>query len=167
MTSENKPKEPYKLPNFSEALKATRQMQQDWLEHGSDFVTLYVEDVDGDWLEKWGEDEESEDGASTQAPKDTRFVDALQVFLSSDDPVAVQVRDYWEARSLSEISEHLEKCLSLSDIEKPYAVQELILENSMIANHTRESGSNNKRAEILDLAEKLLEKLLEIQQHYS
>jgi len=35
------------IPSFADALTAAKQMQQDWLEHGVNFVDLYVEDVDG------------------------------------------------------------------------------------------------------------------------
>ncbi|MBW4497475.1 MAG: DUF1822 family protein [Oscillatoria princeps RMCB-10] len=35
-----------------------RQLERDLLTYGLDAAYLYVEDVDGDWLEKWGEDEE-------------------------------------------------------------------------------------------------------------
>ncbi|MDR9405377.1 MAG: DUF1822 family protein [Halothece sp. Uz-M2-17] len=37
-------------------LEGARQIQQDWLEHGLDFVDLYIDDVEGDWLETWGEE---------------------------------------------------------------------------------------------------------------
>ncbi|HAT15495.1 MAG TPA: hypothetical protein DCS91_19680 [Microcoleaceae bacterium UBA11344] len=35
-------------------------MQDGWMNHGLDFVDLYVEDVGGDWLEKWGKAEKLE-----------------------------------------------------------------------------------------------------------
>ena len=50
-----------KLEKLSEALAEARKMQYDWMIHGLDFVDLYVEDVDGDWLERWGENEEAID----------------------------------------------------------------------------------------------------------
>lgn len=37
------------------ALRAARQYQEDWLEHGVDRVHLYFEDVEGDWLENFDE----------------------------------------------------------------------------------------------------------------
>lgn len=46
-----------RLNAISDPLKAARQMHQDWLTHGTDFVHLYVEDVEGDWLENWDEDD--------------------------------------------------------------------------------------------------------------
>ena len=40
-----------------QALEFNQQMQRDWEEQGILFIDSYVEDVEGDWLEKWGEDE--------------------------------------------------------------------------------------------------------------
>jgi hypothetical protein len=40
-----------------QALELNRQMQRDWEEQGIAFIDSYVEDVEGGWLEKWGEDE--------------------------------------------------------------------------------------------------------------
>lgn len=44
-----------------QALQAAQQLQKDRLTFGIDHVNMYVEDVDGDWLERWGEDEEESD----------------------------------------------------------------------------------------------------------
>lgn len=41
-----------------ESLRAARVLQRDRQSWGVERVNLYVEDVDSDWLEKWGEDEE-------------------------------------------------------------------------------------------------------------
>ncbi len=46
------------LQKVFEELAAARKMQDDWINHGVDFVDLYVEDAGGDWLEKWGKGEE-------------------------------------------------------------------------------------------------------------
>ncbi|MEG3850053.1 ribonuclease III domain-containing protein [Microcoleus sp. herbarium19] len=46
------------LQKVVEELEAARKMQDDWINHGVDFVDLYVEDAGGDWLEKWGKCEE-------------------------------------------------------------------------------------------------------------
>ena len=40
-----------------ESLKAARELRQMRREHGIDYIHLVVDDVEGDWLEKWGEDE--------------------------------------------------------------------------------------------------------------
>jgi len=39
------------------ALQAARDYQQAWLDHGVNRVYLYFEGVDGDWLEKFCEDD--------------------------------------------------------------------------------------------------------------
>lgn len=41
---------------FNDAVKAAQQLQKDWIEHGLDAAYLYCDDVDGDWLETWGDD---------------------------------------------------------------------------------------------------------------
>ena len=41
-----------------EALKADRKYRQDKIEHGLQRVDLYVEDVEGDWLEQWSDSKE-------------------------------------------------------------------------------------------------------------
>jgi hypothetical protein len=48
------------LVKVFEKLEAARKMQDGWMNHGLDFVDLYVEDVGGDWLEKWGKAEKLE-----------------------------------------------------------------------------------------------------------
>jgi hypothetical protein len=41
---------------FSEALKASRQLQSDGRRLGRNRVDQYYEDVEGNWLESWQED---------------------------------------------------------------------------------------------------------------
>jgi dsRNA-specific ribonuclease len=48
------------LVKVFEKLAAARKMQDAWMNHGLDFVDLYVDDAGGDWLEKWGEAESLE-----------------------------------------------------------------------------------------------------------
>jgi hypothetical protein len=43
---------------FSEALKLSRQLQSDGRRLGHDRVDLYYEDVEGDWLEHWQEEQD-------------------------------------------------------------------------------------------------------------
>lgn len=40
-----------------QSVRAAQKLQEDRLNFGIDHVNLYVEDVEGDWLERWGEDE--------------------------------------------------------------------------------------------------------------
>lgn len=48
------------LQKVFQKLEAARKMQDGWMNHGLDFVDLYVEDAGGDWLEKWGKAEKLE-----------------------------------------------------------------------------------------------------------
>lgn len=131
------------VDRFSEALATARNMQQDWLNYGVDFVHLYVEDVHGDWLERW--EEES-------------ILDSLKEFLVSDDDVAVRVRQILGERSLFDIAVNLEECLSLSEEnDKLYAVINLLAgrDNNYDAREIDDM-------ELLNLANSLLSKLAEI-----
>lgn len=47
-----------RLEKVFQALQAAQQLQEDRLTWGINHINLYVENVDGDWLERWGEDEE-------------------------------------------------------------------------------------------------------------
>ncbi len=72
------------VDSFTEALATARQMQQDWLTYGLDFVHLYIEDVDGDWLETWRNNE----------ILGNSLLDSIKEFLVSDDDVAVKIRQH-------------------------------------------------------------------------
>lgn len=50
-----------RLEKVWQSLQAAQKLQDDRLTFGIDHVNLYVEDVDGDWLERWGEEEEERD----------------------------------------------------------------------------------------------------------
>ena len=49
-----------RLEKVWESLQAAQKLQNDRLTFGIDHVNLYVEDVDGDWLERWGEEEDND-----------------------------------------------------------------------------------------------------------
>jgi hypothetical protein len=85
------------LDKFAEALATTRKMQRDWLTYGLDFVHVYIEDVDGDWLETWDHDEII--GNS--------LLDSIKEFLVSNDVLAVQVRQQLGERSLFDFAVNL------------------------------------------------------------
>jgi hypothetical protein len=40
-----------------ESLRAARELRRMRREHGVNYINLIVDDVEGDWIEKWGEDE--------------------------------------------------------------------------------------------------------------
>jgi hypothetical protein len=132
------------VDRFSEALATARNMQQDWLNYGVDFVHIYVDDVHGDWLERWGEES---------------VLDSLKEFLVSNDDVAVRVRQILGERSLFDIAVNLEECLSLSEEnDKLYAIKNVLADREKNYNISCEIDD----IELLNLANSLLEKLTEI-----
>lgn len=47
-----------RIEKVRQALEAAQKLQDDRLRLGIDHVNLYVEDIESDWLENWGEDKE-------------------------------------------------------------------------------------------------------------
>ncbi len=170
-----------RFEKFSEALVEARRMQQDWMTHGLDFVHLYIEDVEGDWLERWGEDEEvfvretpdSPAVSACQPVVGALAVEAVRAFLESDDSVAVKVRERLTDISLSEMAAQLEKCLRIPEEndQRLFAVKTILADSIItIAQNAapqaiatnRDSRDENDEISLLNLAEDLLEKLAEI-----
>lgn len=129
-------------------------MQRDWMKYGIDCVDLYVENVDGDWLEKWGEDEEEQQ----------KIVESITAFLKSDDWVAVRVSKLLKDKSLYDIAIELEKCLSFPEPhERLFAVKKVLTgSGDAVEESNRTTSEQNTQIELLDLAEELVEKLVEI-----
>ncbi|MGM3306387.1 hypothetical protein ACSQ6I_10455 [Anabaena sp. WFMT] len=121
------------VDEFAEILAAARRMQQDWLENGLNFVHLYVEDVDGDWLETWGDDEIS-----------NSLFDAIKEFLVSDDDVAVKIRYYLRDESLFDLAVNLEESLRIyRGDEKLCAVRDILISNGDICHQELFDLANN------------------------
>ncbi len=49
-----------RLEKVWQAFQAAQKLQEDRLAWGISHVDLYVENVNGDWLENWGEEDEEE-----------------------------------------------------------------------------------------------------------
>ncbi|WP_413172651.1 hypothetical protein [Anabaena azotica] len=128
------------VDEFAEILAAARRMQQDWLEYGLNFVHLYVEDVDGDWLETWGNDE----------ILGNSLLDSIKEFLVSNDDVAVKIRYRLGDRPLFDLAINLEECLRISKEDEKLSAVRDILDRHIHAGEI----------ELLDLANSLLDKLL-------
>lgn len=112
------------VDTFAEALATARQMQQNWLTYGVDFVNIYVEDVDGDWLETWGHDE----------ILGNFQLNTIKEFLVSNDSVAVKVRQHLGERSLFDFAVNLEESWRISENhDRLSAVRHLLVseENSV------------------------------------
>ncbi|WP_138500272.1 hypothetical protein [Nostoc sp. PA-18-2419] len=131
--------------NFVQALATARQMQQNWLTYGVDFVNFYVEDVNGDWLETWGNDEIL--GNSR--------LDAIKEFLVSDDNVAVRVRQYLEERSLFDFAVNLEEYWSNFEVNDRLSAVTNLLNSDRNIEPTDD-------IRLVDLANSLLVKLADI-----
>ncbi|MEH2267784.1 MAG: hypothetical protein V7K68_05025 [Nostoc sp.] len=133
------------VDTFAEALATARQMQQNWLTYGVDFVNIYVEDVEGDWLETWGHDE----------ILGNFQLDTIKEFLVSNDSVAVRVREHLRERSLFDFAVNLDEVWRISETnDRLSAVKNLLADegNSIDTDDIR----------FLDLANTLVGKLEEI-----
>jgi hypothetical protein len=129
------------VDELKEVLATARRMQQDWLKYGVNYVHLYIEDVDSNWLEEWRDEEIF-----------TSFtLDKIKEFLVSDDAVAKRLRQHLGERSLFEIAVNLEECWHIpSDKERLTAVKHLL------------SDIKTSEIEISELANSLLQRISEI-----
>lgn len=66
MTIENAVTEEPMQENPLESLRAARTLQKMRRSHGVKRVDLIVEDIEGDWLEQWGEEAEALDLEESQ-----------------------------------------------------------------------------------------------------
>ncbi|BAY63441.1 hypothetical protein NIES22_35290 [Calothrix brevissima NIES-22] len=157
MVQEKQSDRQQRLDNFLQAVEAAQKLQDDIIKYGLEAAHLYCDDVDGDWLDTWGEDEDEQQS----------FVELVINFLQSDDLVAVRVRKQLKDKPLQKIAVKLEKCLSLSEQEDQiFAVKNVLADSVAITETNRGISNKIYEIELLDLAEELLEKLKEIfEQH--
>lgn len=142
-----------RLEQFLQHLESARQLEDDIRKYGLEAADLYFEDIDGDWLETWGDDD-NEPG----------YIEKLTTFLESDDVVAVEVRKRLQDKSMDEIIGGLEYCLSqLTKKDRIFAAKDFLVGDVMVSGSCRASGSSDiNEVELLELAEDLMEKLREI-----
>ncbi|MGD1910104.1 MAG: hypothetical protein ACFB2X_04350 [Rivularia sp. (in: cyanobacteria)] len=139
-----------RLDEFIKSVEAAQKLQNDIVRYGLEAAYLYAEDVDGDWLEKWDEDETIQ----------TNFVESVTTFLESDDWVAVSVRKQLQGKSLQEIATQLEDCLRLSEEENlVFAIKTVLVESASFEEINRSFGDDNDTVDLLDLAEQLVKRL--------
>jgi hypothetical protein len=151
MIREVKNDRPSKFEEFLRHLEEARKLQDDILKYGLAAADLYCEDVDGDWLETWGDDEEN------------TFVESVVNFLESNDSVAVRVRKQLKDKSLPEIAAELENCLSFNaEEDRIFALKNVLVGSVTSSSSYRDVSNENDEIDLLDLAEELLEKLTEI-----
>lgn len=156
-----------KLAKFIQHLEESRQLQQDWMNYGLECVDIYVEDVDGDWLERWGEEDDDDDldiEVSSHNLGNERVIELVTAFLESDDLVAVRLRKSLGWGMISRLAADLEKCLSLpEEYNRIFAVKNVLVDCLVCSGSYRDSGSeNNDEIDLLHLAESLVEKLAKI-----
>lgn len=149
-----------RLEKFLQAVEEAQKLQDDLLKYGLDAVHLYVEDVEGDWLEKWQEEDKS---AQIRSVRNTlsKLVVNLTMFLKSDDSVAVRVRQRLGDDSLLDVATELEKCLSIpEENEQIFAIKKILAGDVTAGVMTSDVG--DEEIKLLDLARDLLDKLVKI-----
>ncbi|PPJ63139.1 hypothetical protein [Cuspidothrix issatschenkoi] len=153
MVKEIQSKKTDKFTQYLEHLEAGRKLQEDWINHGIDCVDLYFEDIDSDWLETWGDDND-----------EPGYIEKITTFLESDDVVAVKVRERLQDKSLDEIIDALEYCLSqLTEKDRIFAAKDFLVGDVVVSGSSRASGNSDiDEVELLELAEDLMERLTEI-----
>jgi hypothetical protein len=153
MVKEIQSKKTDKFTQYLEHLEAGRKLQEDWINHGIDCVDLYFENIDSDWLETWGDDDD-----------EPGYIEKITTFLESDDVVAVKVRERLQDKSLDEIIDALEYCLSqLTEKDRIFAAKDFLVGDVLVSGSSRASGNSDiDEVELLELAEDLMERLTEI-----
>ncbi len=144
------------VDEFTEALATARKMQQDWLNYGLNFIHLYVEDVDGDWLETWGNEE----------ILNPHLLDTIKEFLVSNDDVAVRIRKYLGEQSsvtgasltLFDLAVNLEECWRIPEAHSRLSA----VKNLLAVAGNRSDFDINDDVELWHLTNSLLAKLAEI-----
>ncbi|MEA5529201.1 hypothetical protein VB638_06285 [Dolichospermum sp. UHCC 0684] len=143
-----------RLEQFLQHLESARQLEDDIMKYGLEAADLYFEDIDSDWLETWGDDDD-----------EPGYIEKLTTFLESDDVVAVEVRKRLQDKSIDEIIGGLEYCLSqLTDKDRIFAAKDFLVGDVVVSGSCRASGNSSyiDEVKLLELAEDLMEKLTEI-----
>jgi hypothetical protein len=142
-----------RLEQFLQHLEAARQLEDDIRKYGLEAADLYFEDIDSDWLETWGDDDD-----------EPGYIEKLTTFLESNDVVAVKVRERLQDKSLDEIIAGLEYCLSqLTEKDRIFAAKDFLIGDVLVSGSCRASGSSDiDEVKLLELAENLMDKLREI-----
>jgi hypothetical protein len=142
-----------RLEQFLQHLESARQLEDDIRKYGLEAADLYFEDIDSDWLETWGDDDD-----------EPGYIEKITTFLESDDVVAVEVRKRLQDKSIDEIIGGLEYCLSqLTEKDRIFAAKDFLVGDVVVSGSCRASGNSDiDEVELLELAEDLMDKLREI-----
>ncbi|MEI6444251.1 MAG: hypothetical protein WCO29_14275 [Nostocales cyanobacterium ELA583] len=90
-----------RLEQFLQHLEAARQLEDDIRKYRLEAADLYFENIDSDWLDTWGDDDD-----------EPGYIEKLTTFLESNDVVTVKVRRRLHNKYIDEIIAGLEYCLS-------------------------------------------------------
>lgn len=168
-----------RLEKFIQHLEEARQLRCDWMTYGLECAELYIEDLKGDWLEKWGEDEERVASpllaerilVSDETGADISVFDFITAFLASDypaavwareshHPLAVRVQQQLKTEGLFQILARLEECLSIADDSDRLCGAITVLVGGVTPREIpHDSGDEEDEIQLRDLAESLLAKL--------
>ena len=141
-----------RLESFLQTVEAAQKLQDDIIKYGLEAAHFYVDDVDGDWLEKWDEDEEQQNN-----------IEYITNFLKSDDRVAIQLRKRIKNKPLTEIASELENCLSSAQkADRIFAIKDFLLYNLKIREINFVTSDEYGAVNLVSLAEELLDKLVNI-----
>lgn len=87
-------------------------------------------------------------------------IETVTVFLESDDPLAVKIREQLGDKPLSEVAAELEERLNLpKESDRIFAVKNVLSGSVTHGGTNHDSSDNQAETKLLDLAEKLLNKL--------
>jgi hypothetical protein len=142
-----------KLQNqrFDEALAEAHQLEEDFFKYGLDCVNLYVENIDSDWLETWGDDEDE---------SQSLFVQFLNHNYDSVKRVKELLGDL-----LEQFTNECESYLNLADEDDRIFQIKLALSNCLgydspvlaVRGNNNNSSNHLDQVELLELVEDLLE----------
>lgn len=131
-----------RLEEFRQRLELARTLQDDIIKYGLAAADLYCDDVDSDWLESWAKEETD------------NIIESIVNFLSSDDSIAVCVKEILPHKSLESIATELSRCLNFSQDEaRIFAVKSLFADNLI------NGDVCSDRFDLMSFARELVEKL--------
>ena len=158
---------------FERALKAievSSNMQRDWELYGIDFIDSYVDNIDGDWLEKWGQETNSEAESAALSELELNQISQLNAKIRSIlDEGRIDVLKNVDINTV--VERIIEEFLAIVESKKPSerlfnasrALRRICLGDSdlELAATTR-SSSGSASGDWLEVAEEILDELEEV-----
>lgn len=138
-----------KLEIFRQHLVKARKLQDDILKFGLEAAHLYCEDVDGDWLERWEEEEPH------------GFIELITSFLKSEDSIAIRLRKQLPDKDVTEIATKLEKYWNFPQEDRIIGLSNF-LAGRVMGVRGYEDSNDVCDGEVQNLATETMQKLAEI-----